>query len=91
MNQFDIHPEDIPGDMAWLCDIVGVSAFMRIIDTAGGEILYIPKRQTIELPLKKEAIQKEYDGRNARALARKYGITERRVRAIISEGKSPSI
>jgi len=91
MDQFDIHLEDIPGEIAWLCDLVGVPAFMKIIDTAGGEILYIPKRQTIELPLKKQAIRREYDGRNARALARKYGITERRVRAIISEGKGASI
>lgn len=85
MKIFQITPEDIPHDMNWLCDIVGVQHLMEIIDVAGGEVLYIPKRQTIELPLKKQAIQREYNGHNARQLARRYGITERRVRGILQE------
>ncbi len=85
MGRFDIRPQDLPQDIAWLCDIVGIDTFMRIIDTAGGEILYIPKRQTIELPLRRTAIKQEYDGANIKMLARKYGLTERRVRDIIRE------
>lgn len=84
MNQFELRPEDLPEEIAWLCDIVGMERFMKIIDTAGGEFLYLPKRQTLEQPLRRAAILREFDGSNYRALARRYGITERRVRMIVS-------
>ena len=85
MHIFEITDKDVPEDIAWLCDIVGIKSFMKIIDTAGGEFLYLPKRQTLEQPLRYKAIKSEFDGRNIKELARKYGITERRVRSIIKE------
>lgn len=85
MQHFIITKEDIPEDMDWLCDIIGVKCFMEIVDRAGGELLYIPKRTTIEIPLRKKAIMEEFDGSNARILGRKYGLTERRVREILKE------
>ena len=85
MNQFELGPEHVPEDLAWLCEIVGMERFLKIIDTAGGEFLYLPKRQTLEQPLRRAAICREFDGSNFRQLARKYGITERRVRMIVQE------
>lgn len=85
MNQFELKPEHVPEDIAWLCDIVGMERFLKIIDTAGGEFLYLPKRQTLEQPLRRAAICREFNGGNFKQLARKYGITERRVRTIVKE------
>lgn len=82
---FQLEPEHVPEDIAWLCEIVGMEQFLEIIDTAGGEFVYLPKRQTLEQPLRRDAICREYDGGNTRQLARKYGLTERRVRAILKE------
>ena len=58
---------------------------MTIIDTAGGEFLYFPKRTTLERGLRREAIVREYNGANIRQLAKKYGLTERYVRTILQE------
>ncbi len=89
MQTFHITDKDIPEEISWLCDIVGLERMMEIIDTAGGEFLYLPKRQTIEQPLRRNAICREYNGSNARLLARKYGLTERRVRTIVKQYASP--
>lgn len=91
MHTFHITPKDIPEDIAWLCEIVGIDRLMEIIDTAGGEFLYLPKRQTIEQPLRRDAICREYDGSNTRLLARKYGLTERRVRTILREYRGEAV
>ena len=85
MDRFELSTEHVPEDLIWLCDIVGITSFLEIIDTAGGEFLYLPKRQTLEAPLRRAAICREFDGGNFKQLARKYGITERRVRMIVKE------
>ena len=59
--------------------------FLAIIDTAGGEFLYFPKRSTLERGLRREAIIREYTGTNIRQLSRKYGLTERYIRTILQE------
>ncbi|MBQ7492360.1 MAG: DNA-binding protein [Clostridia bacterium] len=83
--RFQLTPEQVPEDMRWLCEIVGMQHFLEIIDMAGGEFIYLPKRETLEKPLRHEAIRREYDGTNARQLSRKYGITERHVRTIVKD------
>ena len=84
-NQFNLTPQHLPEELAWLCDILSMEQMLRIIDTAGGEVLYIPKRHTLEQPLRRDAICREFDGYNFRQLGRKYGLTERRIRAILRE------
>ena len=85
MAQFQLQSEHIPEDLYWLYELVGMERFMTIIDTAGGEFLYFPKRSTLERGLRREAIVREYNGANIRQLAKKYGLTERYVRTILQE------
>ena len=72
-------------DLYWLYELVGLERFLKIIDTAGGEFLYFPKRSTLERDLRREAILREFDGTNLRQLARKYGLSERHVRSILQK------
>ncbi|MBQ4578777.1 MAG: hypothetical protein IJA84_06935 [Clostridia bacterium] len=85
MTHFQLQSEHIPEDLYWLYELVGMERFMTIIDTAGGEFLYFPKRTTLERGLRREAIVREYNGANIRQLAKKYGLTERYVRTILQE------
>ena len=85
MEQFELTQQDVPEDIAWLCEIVGIRSFMEIIDMAGGEYLYLPKRQTLEQPLRHAAICREFNGCNYKQLARKYGMSERQVRMIVKK------
>ena len=85
MAQFELQSEHIPEDLYWLYELVGMEQFLTIIDTAGGEFLYFPKRSTLERGLRREAIIREYNGANIRQLSRKYGLTERYIRTILQE------
>ena len=71
----------------WLYELVGMEHFLQIIETAGGEFLYFPKRSTLERTLRRQAIVKEYDGTNLKQLARKYGLTDRHIRTILQEAR----
>lgn len=90
MAQFQLTPQQIPEDLFWLYELVGMEQFMKIIDTAGGEFLYFPKRSTLERELRRQAIVREYDGTNLRQLSRKYGLTDRHVRTILRQGQAAS-
>ena len=85
--------KNIPSDIEWLNEIVGDRVLEQIIDYAGGTQIYIPKRRTIERPMRERAILAEYNGSNTKYLARKYDITERTVRKIlhVSREKEPIV
>ncbi len=85
MAQFKLSSAQVPEDIYWLYELVGLERFLKIIDTAGGEFLYFPKRSTLERDLRREAILREFDGTNLRQLARKYGLSERHVRSILQK------
>ena len=84
MAQFTLTSKQVPEDLFWLYELVGQERFFKIIDTAGGEFLYFPKRSTLERELRREAIQKEFNGTNLRQLAHKYGLSERHIRTILA-------
>ena len=85
MAQFKLSSAQVPEDLYWLYELVGLERFLKIIDTAGGEFLYFPKRSTLERDLRRAAILREFDGTNLRQLARKYGLSERHVRSILQK------
>ncbi len=85
MKRFKIGEDQIPENLFWLYELVGMERFLQIIDTAGGEVLYLPKRATLERELRRQAILVEFDGSNLRQLARKYGLSERHVRSILHQ------
>ena len=85
MAQFELSSEQVPEELYWLYELVGMDHFLKIIDTAGGEFLYFPKRSTLERTLRRQAIAKEYDSSNVRQLARKYGLSDRHIRTILQE------
>ena len=46
--RFHLTPEQVPEDIRWLCELVGMERFLQIIDNYGGEFLYFPKRETLD-------------------------------------------
>lgn len=53
MAQFQLSPAQVPEELYWLYELVGLERFLKIIDTAGGEFLYFPKRSTLERGLRR--------------------------------------
>lgn len=61
---------------------IGVQNFLKLVKIAGGRALYLPVYDNVIRPLRDRQIKKEYNGYNEQEIARKYGITERRVMQI---------
>ncbi len=83
--QFKLGEQQVPEELHWLYELVGQERFFKIIDTAGGEFLYLPKRSTLERELRRQAIHRDYNGGNIRELSRKYDLSERHVRTILQQ------
>ena len=88
--QFHLTQEQVPQEIQWLSELVGMEHFLQILDTAGGEWIFFSKRGNLGSTLRHQAILREYNGSNLRQLSRKYGVTDRCIRNILKEGQRPS-
>ena len=85
MEKIQIREQDVPENLYWLYEIVGMDKFREIIDAAGGELVYLPLRRTLCREQIREQIRAEYDGENVAELANRYSYSERYIRSIIFE------
>lgn len=76
--------EDLPEPYAEMARVVGVSTVVDLAKAMGGSMLYLPKLESLLRMVRDKRIRDEYTGYNCRQLAKKYGITERRVRSIVA-------
>lgn len=60
----------------------------RVADHLGGEPFYLPKADVIRRHRRDQALLCEFNGRNERSLARRYGLSERYVRRLIERERS---
>lgn len=68
-----------------LAQIIGMEAFRKLVLTYGGSDPYIPQASELVRPIRDSLILREYNGENERALARKWGMSERRIRELTKE------
>ena len=61
----------------------------RYVQRLGGVQVYVPTERSLDRERVAEEIRASFDGRNARELACKYGISVRWVQKLILEGASP--
>ena len=87
LTKIKITEDDVPEDLVWLCELVGLDRFVKIVETAGGEPIYIPTVQKLKRNKLRAAICEEYrKGQDVRALARAFGYSDRHIRTILQEG-----
>lgn len=75
--------DDLQGESKDLAEILGLDTFKALVRLYGGANIYIPKADSLILPLRNELIIREYDGGNTFELSRKWGLTERRIQEIV--------
>lgn len=86
----DVAAEELPEPYQTLVRLVGMEATMAIAEEFGGLSLYFPKLDRLSARLRDERIRAEYkDGYTIQELARRYGLSDRRIREIISEENHP--
>lgn len=89
-NDFDrpalsaIRMEDIPGEYRDIAELMGLATFLRLTALCGGQVLYIPKQESLERSSRDREIRARFDGSNYRALAAQFRLSDRQVRKIIN-------
>jgi Mor family transcriptional regulator len=81
--------ESLPGDLRRIAEVAGLEAAVRIARAFRGTYLYVPGLDDLIKQLRDEKIRKEYDeGRDAKGLAAKYGVSQRHLRRILNSPES---
>lgn len=88
----DVTKEDFgtdDDDMALLVDVVGLEITKKIIETFGGDSVYIPKPESVIRMGRDRRIYQEHVEKhiNLRELAARYNLTPRHVRQILKHQK----
>lgn len=76
--------EDIEIEYRDIAEVVGLDCFMKLACLCGGQNIYIPKSDTLCRSARNRQIKKSFNGENYREIARKYNLSERRVRTILN-------
>lgn len=71
----NIPSDELPSPYDFLVKLVGIEKTVKIAEELGGEYVYFRRLDTLLRNQKNTYIAKEYNGNNARELAKKYGIT----------------
>lgn len=77
--------EQLEGDSRELAEVIGMEPFKKLVAVYGGSgVLYVPNLVKLRTVVRDRQLIREYQGGvKIRHLARKYQISERRVRQII--------
>ena len=76
-----VQMEDLDEEQRTLAGLIGIEAFRALVRSYNGT----PIIESLEKPVRDELIREEFDGKNYRELALKYGLTETWIRNIVIE------
>ena len=76
--------EDVPENLKSIAFSIGIDAFRNLIKTAGGTSIYLPSERCITKKVRNRLIRESFCG-DYKELALRFGISEVRVRKILSE------
>lgn len=75
---------DIPEAYQPVVSLIGLDAFLQLCNYARGDELYFPMRETILRKVRNRLIIQEYDGHNFVELSKKYNLTVKHIKNIIT-------
>ena len=76
--------DDVPENLKSVACSIGIDAFRSLIKCAGGTSVYLPSERCITKPVRDRVIRESFCG-DYKEMARRYGISEVRVRKIVGE------
>ncbi len=77
--------EDLSGDQYDLAECIGLEVYIKLVRTFAGLPITIPMPKSINKRARNRRIAKEFNGYNSKALARKYGLSKRRINELTAE------
>jgi Mor family transcriptional regulator len=84
----DLELTDLPETYQPVAEAVGIPAALRLSDFCGGSNVYIPKLDFLHQKTRNRRILQEFSGGNYRELAKRYNLSEIRVREIVNQGRA---
>lgn len=76
--------DDVPENLKSVAYAIGIDAFKSLIKCAGGTSVYLPSERCITKPVRDRVIRESFCG-DYREMARRFGISEVRIRRIVGE------
>ena len=76
--------DDVPENLKSVACSIGIDAFRSLIKCAGGTSVYLPSERCITKPVRDRVIRESFCG-DYREMARRFGISEVRIRKIVGE------
>ena len=76
--------DDVPENLKSVAYAIGIDAFRSLIKCAGGTSVYLPSERCITKPVRDRVIRDSFCG-DYKEMARRFGISEVRVRGIVGE------
>ena len=76
--------DDLPENLKSVAYAIGIDAFRSLIKCAGGTSVYLPSERCITKPVRDRVIRESFCG-DYREMARRFGISEVRVRKIVGD------
>ena len=76
--------DDVPENLKSVAYAIGIDAFRSLIKCAGGTSVYLPSERCITKPVRDRIIRDSFCG-DYKEMARRFGISEVRVRRIVGE------
>lgn len=80
-----VQMSDLDEEQQQVAELIGLDNYKRLVNVFGGLSIYIPKADAWERMARDEQIRAEFDGYNFKELAGRYGLTEVRIRSIVSD------
>ena len=80
-----VQMSDLDEEQQQVAELIGLDNYKRLVSVFGGLSIYIPKADAWERMARDEQIREEFDGYNFKELAGRYGLTEVRIRSIVSD------
>ena len=76
--------DDLPIDQRKIAELVGIENYRKLVENYGGNDIRILQKATLVIRKRDEEIIASFTGSNARELARKYRLSDRTIREIVS-------
>lgn len=78
--------DDLESEQLELAELIGLEAYIKLAEVyAGTSRLSIPPIRILTLPIRDSLIQREFDGNNIYQLAKKWELSDKYIRDIVSE------
>lgn len=84
LDMLPVEGRDIAG-------IIGVENYIRLVMEYGGRSVYIHKLDAVKRLVRDDRIRSEFNGENHAALCKKYDLSEKQIRQILSSHPSQQL